>query len=374
MATTVQAQAATELPATDLASAIEAEQNNTLDILMGGKPGVEAEAPEPVIIPEATPAVESEVIAEPETPVTEPAAADPVAEPVDEVTLDPDTGAKVPKRIRLDGTDKDKRTANLVNQMVRDFGISYLEAVSRVTGQITPAKAEPEVPAQVEPEPLPTSPAVQALEATVLELETQLDAEGANEGLFTPEIARLNKELSRANAKLEGERVRSEMQAQQQAERQQQTHQTQSQLLAGWQKERAAVNRDYPDAAQDGTTQDAQGMIIPPSRLFVNAKALTDQAKDPSHPMHADLSKPNAPRIFIEATAKKMGLDPATSTSPTVTPARPTPPAPASGFRSTTPKAPALTGEQAKAALVAETLGILGGAPAQPRRSSVIIG
>lgn len=196
-------------------------------------------------------------------------------------------------------------------------------------------------------------PAITALEAEVTEIERLMDEAGASEGLFTPEVAKLTKELSRANSKLEATRQAAKTIADvrviQETERAQMNE---AQIKQAWETSKADVAKAYPQM------QDANS----PMQLVANGLALKMQ--DPAHPDHAELFKPTAPKFVADKAAEMLKIAVASAAKPETAPAKTAAPVarPAPGSRASSVPAPTQTAEQLIAAAREKaTRSIIGG-------------
>ncbi len=321
----------------DAIQALEGQLVAALGIKQEPPVAVEPKEQQPAPTPEPEPAPATE-----EQPVTEPEVTEPPAEPETPEPAD---------RIRLgkEYTDADKALVNAAHMLVKGGQAkNFTEAFARVSGLSTPATHEPEpVAPQIPPE-------ITQYEQEVAGLEAKLDELGLNEGLFNGEIATLTKQLSRANAKLEGAKIR---------------HESKSEVAtavddATFEQQRAGVLR--------ATEQEYPGIKDHNSQHYVLTKRLAKAAMDKDDPYNAKLFDLDAPKFFADEAAKILGIKPATAVpsapqpkptpSATTTPAKP---GPAPGSRQTVTQ-PALTSQDiAKMAdqIIADTLAGKGGPP-----------
>lgn len=262
-------------------------------------------------------------------------------------------------RIRMgkEYTDADKALVNAAHMLVKaGRAKDFTEAFARVSGLTQPVQEQP--PEPVAPEP----PAeIVSLESEIAGLEAKLDAIAEAEGVFTPEINALNKQLSRANAKLEAARVRFDSQVE-----------TKTIVDdASFEQQRSDVlkvtARDYPQ------------MMDKTSEQWNLARDLAKAASDPSHPDYQQSIGLEAPRFFAQKAAKLLQIKPATAPPsapqpPTATSSavnQPPKPGPAPGSRTTAPT-PTITPQDIARMgdeLVANVLSGKGGPPkaAPPR-------
>jgi hypothetical protein len=186
--------------------------------------------------------------------------------------------------------------------------ISWAEAERRIKGD-APVKTEAPV---VETPPDHTA-VVGTLETEVATLKEQLDAAGAAEGLFTPEIAKLTQELAEKTSDLKLAQYEAR-QAQKQSEREEAELMTASETNRATSRVEAIA--DYPAVADDTTPL---------------GKAVAEEIaamKNPKHPDHAILFADSAPLLTVQKVARKLGIAPVAkkATTPAVKPKVETPP------------------------------------------------
>lgn len=300
--------------------------------------------------------------AEEETPV-QPIAAE-AAEIEDQETESGETPTqeKTPDRFRFKD-DADRAVAMLAKAKK----ISLVEAA-----KLYAAERPQEVVKEPVAAPAQQDTTITDMEAEVAAIEAKMDEAGADEGLFTPQIAKLTQQLSKANAKLEATRQSAKTLADVKtisaAER---VQQSEAQLKQAWKTQEAEAVKLFPDMAN------------PNSALAVIARGLAAQMQDPEHslnaghPLKSRLSEADAPRFLAEEAAKLLKIVPQVAKPAAPTPAKTTAPTkevarPAPGSRTTAPPAAEKTAQDILAEAEAETVRMIsGGYPAS--KTGVII-
>lgn len=365
---TIQAQA--ELPAVAISEseAIASVESQTLAMMGGATEHQETVAPvAPAPAEPAAPAVVPVEPVAPEEPIAPAVLPNPVIPP--EGVKPPEEPGDEPhltKRMRPQGTDRDKAITIAANILVGTEGIPIEEAIARVSGKTLSAPVQ----AQVEPAiVIPAEPTdLATLETQLADVDRQLEEAGASEGLFTPEIAALTKQQSRLTAKIEGAQVRAEIQAGKQAEQAQTATAVKAQQTALFNADKTF----YPDMAN------------PKSFIYLTVDRLTREvAQDPNSPHYKKLFEPDAPQYFNDLAAQEIGIQVANRTgtkSPVipVTPAAPrTQVVPAPGSKGTAPLPPAPTLKDAANAVNAGLVDMIQGkgfASTEQALSKVVIG
>jgi hypothetical protein len=263
-------------------------------------PAAAAPEPAPPASPEPTPAPAAEPTPAPEPapsptpePTPGPAAAAPT-HPAPEPTPESD-----PTR---GWSDVDKR-ANELKLRNPDLGLE--ECITRAKKELGIVEPDPNAPA---PEPEKTTA------EQLAEIETQLEAAGASEGLLTPEIITLQKQQARLAGQLAVEQSRAEEAARVEAER--------------VNTERAA-SRDRLVALCAASGQDAQDRNSPIGKAM--AAVLTEMKKVD----HPDLYAPDAPELIFAKANLRLPPEqriamaaPVAPPAPSVVPPNPPSPAP----------------------------------------------
>lgn len=279
------------------------------------------------------------------TPEPEPTL-EPTPEPAESITppVDPEEG-KEPNRLRITHLSEADKSDQIAIHALTKKGMPLAEAYQRILGPMPTTAAAP-----VEPEP--ASPTLQDLESTVTNLEAQIDQIAAEGVLFGPEQAKLTKELSRANAKLEAAKTASAF-----------TERENARETSSFEAERSKVDsevrKEFP-AVNDESTE-----------LFQLYRDLALAAHSPNHPDHAKAQSVDAPRFFITKAAKILGTKPTGTKAPATAvppvPAAQPPPAtrPAAATKGSAPPPPAKTSadkrQDAEAEFEAASTGRAGG-------------
>jgi hypothetical protein len=191
---------------------------------------------------------------------------------------------------------------------------------------------------------------VAGLEAMVMNLERQIDEIADSSGLYGADAARLTKQLSRANARLEAARIEAAIAERESAR---ENGAFESQRAAN----EAAVVQQYP------------ALSDPNSALFQLWYDLSLAAHSPAHPDHGKAQSVDGPAYFATKAAKILGARPGAA-RPAI-PAVPAPLAsqsrpatrPAAGNKGSAPLPPAKTAadlaREAEAAFESATTGRL---------------
>jgi hypothetical protein len=133
-------------------------------------------------------------------------------------------------------------------------------------------------------------------------IEDALQEEGANEGLFTPRVAELTKELSRLHGHAAQESMREYMSAERQADNDARTaFENREQLLAAMDESRARVLDICPEAG-DASSPIGRAM----SQLIGDYQAIG----------HPDLSDPKAPELIFSKANILLPVESRVSVSP----------------------------------------------------------
>jgi ribonuclease E len=290
----------------------EVARLNALMDEMGKAPAPKEEAPP---APVSEPVVEQPVAEVPavETPAVETPEAKPeIEEP-----------HKEPERFRFKD-DQDKAVA----MMAKSENISLVEAAKRYEAMRATAAPKEEPVAAVDA-------TLASLEAEVATLEAQMDEVGANEGLFNSDVAKLNKALIKANARLESYRGSSiALAAAKDTIAQTDRAKTEAQIQAQWKANEAEAAKAFPDVAN------------PDSLLNDVMRSLNEKMKDPAHPDHAQLFKSTAPLFLARKAAEKIGVKAAgtqAAPAPAAPVAKETVVRPAPGSLGSAPAAPAVS-------------------------------
>lgn len=230
-------------------------------------------------------------------PEAQPAGDNPQPEAAPEPEGDPEAGADEPKakdapakrdlRLRLNTLpDVEQEAIQLRRDLLaQGQDIPLAECLTRTQAKYAPAaKSDEAEGAQATADP------VAELEEEVAELAKKLDEAGANEGLFSAEIARLTREHSEKVAEL---KIAQREQAVANQEAEKSAKQT---FLEARAASRAKAIEDYPEADK------------PDSALRLRINSLLVEMQDPAHPDHALLSTRNAPLLVAKLAADELGI------------------------------------------------------------------
>jgi len=168
--------------------------------------------------------------------------------------------------------------------------ISWAEAERRVKGDQEPDRRE----TVAEPD---LSETVTALTTEVTEIKRKLQALGADEGVYNPEIAELTIELADKTADLK--MAQRDVQDAQEAARDIAEEASQTWRQAAGESRARAIN-DYPDVADSSTP------------LGKAVAQVIDAMQDPSHPDHNLLYAASAAETIAAREARKLGIAPVT--------------------------------------------------------------